>query len=73
MATDSGDVAGRDDTFWPSDEGGEPVRVFRRFLRCPGCDSLELKRLRTNQQGDGSLRRPHQCTRCGMRFEEILE
>jgi hypothetical protein len=47
--------------------------VFVDRPRCPRCSSDDLKTTRSEQQGDGSVRRTTHCQCCGHRFFVVLE
>jgi hypothetical protein len=52
---------------------GSPLRyVFTRRLRCPACDSAELRHYRTQRDGE-TISRHTRCVPCGHRFILVAE
>ena len=51
-----------------------PLRYeFVRFPRCPNCEDIYHKMLRSIDQGDGTRKQRRECKGCGWRFDCIWE
>lgn len=47
--------------------------VFIPRPRCPACESMDLKTLRSVDQGDGTRRKRTKCNECNHTFDVILD
>lgn len=47
--------------------------VFVQRTRCPVCESVNVKTVRSEQNGDDTVTRRSRCRDCGHRFKTVVE
>lgn len=57
----------------PTDAAELARYVFIEKARCPVCDSADLQTIRSEDQGDGSVKRRTVCRDCSHKFFVVAE